>query len=293
MVTYAELDERVRERADALGPVRRLVLLTGGNDVETVVSYLAALRGGHPLLLASPDADGPLLSTYRPDVVVSGGLLEERHAGTAHDLHPDLALMLSTSGSTGSPKLVRLSHENVRSNAASIASYLGLTADDRAATSLPLHYCYGLSVLNSHLPSGQPAADRRVGRRRTVLDRVRRRGGHVVRRGALHLRPARRRWLRRPGPAVAALHHPGRRPHGPRPRPAVRPPGPRARLRPRRDVRPDRGDRPDGLPARRTWPRPGPTASASPSPAAACGSSPSTARAAARRSASSCTPART
>ena len=154
VVTYAELDERVRERVDALGPVRRLVLLTGGNDVETVVSYLAALRGGHPLLLASPDADGPLLSTYRPDVVLSGGVLAEWHAGTAHDLHPDLALMLSTSGSTGSPKLVRLSHENVRSNAASIASYLRLTADDRAATSLPLHYCYGLSVLSSHLAVG-------------------------------------------------------------------------------------------------------------------------------------------
>ena len=58
VVTYAELDERVRERVDALGPVRRLMLLTGGNDVETVVSYLAALRGRHPLVLASPDAVG-------------------------------------------------------------------------------------------------------------------------------------------------------------------------------------------------------------------------------------------
>jgi acyl-CoA synthetase (AMP-forming)/AMP-acid ligase II len=154
VVTYAELDERVRQRVDALGPVRRLVLLTGGNDVETVVSYLAALRGGHPLLLASPDVDGSLLSTYRPDVVVSGAVLEERRPGTAHDLHPDLTLMLSTSGSTCSPKLVRLSHENVRSNAASISTYLGLTADDRAATSLPLHYCYGLSVLSSHLAVG-------------------------------------------------------------------------------------------------------------------------------------------
>ena len=155
VVTYAELDERVHQRVDALGTVRRLVLVTGGNDVETVVSYLAALRGVHPLLLASPDVDGSLLSTYRPDVVVSGGVLEEWHPGTAHDLHPDLALMLSTSGSTGSPKLVRLSHENVRSNAASISTYLGLTADDRAATSLPLHYCYGLSVLARTLPSGR------------------------------------------------------------------------------------------------------------------------------------------
>jgi hypothetical protein len=130
-------------------------MLEAGNDVETVVTYLAALREGHPLLLTSASA-GPegLLSTYRPDVVVSGGRVEERHVGTAHDLHPDLALLLSTSGSTGSPKLVRLSRDNVRSNATAIATYLGLTADDRAATSLPMHYCYGLSVLSSHLLCG-------------------------------------------------------------------------------------------------------------------------------------------
>src|SRR3546814_19895347 len=69
-------------------------------------------------------------------------------------MHPDLAVLLSTSGSTGSPKLVRLSHDNLASNATSIASYLALTADDCGITSLPLHYCYGLSILNSHLLVG-------------------------------------------------------------------------------------------------------------------------------------------
>ena len=49
---------------------------------------------------------------------------------------------------------MRLSRDNIRSNAESIATYLGLTADDRAATTLPMHYCYGLSVVNSHLLVG-------------------------------------------------------------------------------------------------------------------------------------------
>ena len=89
-----------------------------------------------------------------PDVIVGDGDIRERRPGTAHDLHPDLALLLSTSGSTGSPKLVRLSHDNLRCNAASIADYLGLTPDDRAITSLPMHYCYGLSVVHSHLLVG-------------------------------------------------------------------------------------------------------------------------------------------
>jgi peptidoglycan/LPS O-acetylase OafA/YrhL len=63
-------------------------------------------------------------------------------------------VLLSTSGSTGSPKLVRLSRTNVEANARSIAAYLDLRPTDRAMTSLPLHYCYGLSVLTSHLVSG-------------------------------------------------------------------------------------------------------------------------------------------
>ena len=70
------------------------------------------------------------------------------------DIHPDLALLLTTSGSTGSPKLVRLSYENLRSNAESIAQYLGITSEERPITSLPMYYSYGLSVINSHLIKG-------------------------------------------------------------------------------------------------------------------------------------------
>lgn len=69
-------------------------------------------------------------------------------------LAPELALLLSTSGSTGSPKLVRLSYGNLQANAESIAQYLGLTNDERSLTVLPLHYSYGLSVINSHLHVG-------------------------------------------------------------------------------------------------------------------------------------------
>ncbi len=154
-VGYAELADRVEERAHRLGGRRRLVLLECRNDVETVVTYLAALHGRHPVLLVGADCHSDeLRATYRPEVVARGARLEISEVELSPDLHPDLAVLLSTSGSTGSPKLVRLSHENLRSNADAIAEYLHLTADDRAATSLPLQYCYGLSVLNSHLRVG-------------------------------------------------------------------------------------------------------------------------------------------
>ncbi|GEP40267.1 AMP-dependent synthetase [Nocardioides psychrotolerans] len=156
-VTYGELRRRVEARGCELGAVRRLVLLEAAHDVDSVVTYLAALAGRHPLLLLGPgelERSAHLVTTYRPDVVQDGAGLRELRQGTAHDLHPDLALLLSTSGSTGSPKLVRLSLTNLEANARSVAAYLSVRASDRAVTSLPLHYCYGLSVLNSHLLVG-------------------------------------------------------------------------------------------------------------------------------------------
>lgn len=133
-------------------------MLAGANTVDAVVAYLAALAGGHPLLLVTPGAADDLAAAYDPDVVLhptAGGLVfEERRAASAHTPHPDLALLLSTSGSTGSPKLVRLSLDNLQANAEAIARYLDIRPTDRAATTLPMHYCYGLSVINSHLLRG-------------------------------------------------------------------------------------------------------------------------------------------
>ncbi|MDJ0459887.1 AMP-binding protein [Arthrobacter sp. NQ7] len=160
-LSYRELAERVEGFARKLGTGRRLVALAASNDVESLVAYLAALVGGHPLILLpedKPSSLDTLVSAYDPDVVIRPGngnmSLLERRQGSRHELHPDLALLLSTSGSTGSPKLVRLSHGNLQANAESIASYLSITAEDRAATTLPMSYCYGLSVINSHLLRG-------------------------------------------------------------------------------------------------------------------------------------------
>ncbi|WP_083418833.1 AMP-binding protein [Pseudofrankia sp. BMG5.36] len=160
-LSYRELRTRVDEAAARLGPGRRLVLLAAVNSLDVLVMYLAALSAGHVVLLAPGDGPGPaasLVTAYDPDVVVRpvGAAVEVEHRrdGSGHDLHPDLALLLSTSGSTGSPKLVRLSYANLQANAESIAEYLELRPEDRAPTTLPMYYCYGLSVVHSHLWRG-------------------------------------------------------------------------------------------------------------------------------------------
>jgi acyl-coenzyme A synthetase/AMP-(fatty) acid ligase len=69
-------------------------------------------------------------------------------------LHDDLALLLTTSGSTGSPNLVRQSYENIAANTSSIVEYLEITEHERPITTLPMEYTYGLSIINSHLAVG-------------------------------------------------------------------------------------------------------------------------------------------
>ncbi|MEY2756019.1 MAG: hypothetical protein RJB65_2377, partial [Actinomycetota bacterium] len=139
-ITYEELATRVTERAQQLAGPRSVVVVESSRTLEFVVEYLGLLRAGHvPLLTETRHAEA----------------LRRHWAGVATEgIHPDLALLMSTSGSLGSPKLVRLSHRNLASNARSIAEALRITAADRAITTLPLQYSYGLSVLHSHLMAG-------------------------------------------------------------------------------------------------------------------------------------------
>lgn len=157
-VSYQELDGRIDETARLLGPGRRLVAVAASTATAPLVTYLAALRARHPVLLAPPEPRtfDALVAAWDPDVVLAPAAdrPRERRGGSAHTLHPELALLLSTSGTTGSPKLVRLSHAAIAANAAAIAGYLDIRPGDRALASLPPHYCYGLSVVNSNLLRG-------------------------------------------------------------------------------------------------------------------------------------------
>ena len=155
-VSYRELADLVGDAVDRLGRRRRLVSVPMRHEISTVAGYLGALAGRHVVLAMPHDRSGDaIIDTYQPDAVIeSGGAVTECRDPGGHELHDDLALLMSTSGSTGSPKLVRLSRGNLISNAESIATYLEISERDRAATVLPMSYCYGLSVVHTHLLRG-------------------------------------------------------------------------------------------------------------------------------------------
>ena len=156
-LTYEDLATRVESFASSLPNYRILVALKASNLIDDLVSYLACLATANPIILLNAETPSETLEavigTYRPNLILQSGNIERVH-DIPLQAHNDLAVMLSTSGSTGSPKLVRLSLQNIMSNASSISDYLFLTKDDTAITMLPLAYSYGLSVVNSHLFSG-------------------------------------------------------------------------------------------------------------------------------------------
>ena len=159
--SYADLLELADRQAARLGRGPTLVAIESHNRVEAIAAYVGAIRAGHVVLPIAPGSLGPeslIRKIYGPThlfrAVDGEWRLEETGRAAPPILHPDLAVLLSTSGSTGNPKLVRLSHANLLANAAAISEYLGLSATERACTTLPWSYSYGLSVLHTHLQSG-------------------------------------------------------------------------------------------------------------------------------------------
>lgn len=155
---------------------RALVFVVCKNCFESVVGYIGLLRVRAVLVLVdysiNPSFFSNLLATYHPEYVYlptefaslnleyleiyafgNYRLLKTNYA-IDYALHDDLALLLTTSGSTGSPKLVRQSYKNIESNAEAIAQYLEIAESDRPITTMPMSYTYGLSIINSHLLRG-------------------------------------------------------------------------------------------------------------------------------------------
>ncbi|MCI8455401.1 MAG: AMP-binding protein [Lachnospiraceae bacterium] len=173
VISYQELVARADQIGKAAGQ-RCLVFSICKNVEESVIGYVGFLRNDIVPVLLSPDIHAELLAdllnSYHPSyvwapagqagiagtVIYRDGNYELYRTGMVVDysLDSELALLLTTSGSTGSPKLVRQSWNNIQSNTESIVEYLGIAQTDRAITTLPMNYTYGLSIINSHLCQG-------------------------------------------------------------------------------------------------------------------------------------------
>jgi acyl-CoA synthetase (AMP-forming)/AMP-acid ligase II len=170
--TYAELQSKCEILFSQLKH-RSLVFHLCTNEKGSLLGYVAFINNDIIPAMFDAALDKGLLSAlienYKPDYLwlpqhmagefsvysgvcsVWGYTLLKTPYDRAYPLHDELALLLTTSGSTGSSKLVRLSYANMRANTESIVDFLRLDATERPITTMPMSYTYGLSIINSHL----------------------------------------------------------------------------------------------------------------------------------------------
>ena len=174
-MTYALIEEASAFIAKEMRP-RKFTFCLCENTIGSLVGYVAFMTHNIPTVLLDGSKDWSVISSliehYEPTYIwiPTERCEQENVRGTKmlqfedytllempygdYDIHPDVLLCLTTSGTTGSPKLVKLTEKNLRSNAESIADYLHITEKERAITSLPMYYSFGMSVINSHLIKG-------------------------------------------------------------------------------------------------------------------------------------------
>ena len=174
-LTYSELNKECDNLARNIGG-RYLVFCLCKNSVGSVLGYVSFLNHGIGTVMLSASLERELLDNlleaYKPSFIwlpsdqtesfedfeatyeAYGYSLLKTGYSMQYPLNDDLALLLTTSGSTGSPKSVRQSYDNILVNTKSIIEYLKLDETERPITTLPMNYTYGLSIINTHLYVG-------------------------------------------------------------------------------------------------------------------------------------------
>lgn len=171
-VTYGEIIDFASEINEIIKN-RALIFVLMKNNLGAAMGYLAAMSNRIVPLLLSEDLDEELLNnlidTYMPEYIwkssvkvtdVDEVVLQRfgyslvKTGYESVSMYDDLSLLLTTSGSTGSPKLVRHSYNNLEAQARNISVFFETDSSERPLIDLPINYTYGLSVLNSHLYCG-------------------------------------------------------------------------------------------------------------------------------------------
>lgn len=173
-ISYSEFNKLISDFTHIMkinmGGRRQLVAIRCGISVEAVIIYAACLSAKIPVVMwnedNSDDRKTSLETAYKPVLIwqkrhtIAGYsevyswheyVLYRAEQFHCYDINPALALLLSTSGSTGSSRHVKISYKNLDANTSAIVDALHIKAGDKAMVMLPLSYTYGLSVVNTYL----------------------------------------------------------------------------------------------------------------------------------------------
>ena len=175
LITYNELLLNTKKISKKIEKQKKLVFLLGQNNLETIAAYISFIDKGHAVAFLDFRINAiflkRLIKIYNPSYIFcekkikkvdsynsilnfKSYILYKRKKDIRNVLNKELMLLMSTSGTTGSPKFVRQSYANVNFNTKTIIKYLKIKSEDITITTLPISYVYGLSVINTHLQAG-------------------------------------------------------------------------------------------------------------------------------------------
>ena len=171
-ISFGELDKQSDKLAKKLNK-KNLAFLICENEIESILFYLSSLKNKCALVLLEKNITefnlNSLIQQYEPKYIFKNKknkikcknftkkeiflnyLIFENKNKLNINIHKNLKILISTSGTTGNPKYVKLSEQNLGSNIKSIITYLKLDRYDSTITTLPMNYVYGLSIINTHL----------------------------------------------------------------------------------------------------------------------------------------------
>tara|TARA_Y100001970_G_scaffold52859_1_gene66899 strand:- start:21516 stop:22892 length:1377 start_codon:yes stop_codon:yes gene_type:complete len=160
-ITKSEFKKKIDYWLEKTPNKKSLLFAYIDNRIEHVAFTFACLKKNHCVALLDSnlpdDSKNSLNQKYKPNFIfydLDGSSTVKEFSKKNIEIYDENFLMLSTSGSTGSPKFVVLSNENISHNAMKISEILNINKHSIAAGYLPFHYSYGLSVITSHLISG-------------------------------------------------------------------------------------------------------------------------------------------
>lgn len=155
---------------------KSVILVVASNNVESIIGYMSFIRSKNISILLDKSFKveyvNKIIKKYKPNYIffpkgyfnwktkfqkiISGKdyILARTHYKKYKDINDKNLLLLSTSGTTQSPKFVRLSNLNLITNTKSIIEYLNIDSKQITITTMPMAYSYGLSIINSHLHAG-------------------------------------------------------------------------------------------------------------------------------------------
>ena len=173
--SYKEIVERVKKINKKINK-NSLVLLIASNIFESIVGYIAFAQNKNITILLDENFNKEFIEkiiesykpsfVYKPKKIVLKNINKKKiYNGNKYELiktnfiikkkyNKKNFLLLTTSGSTQNPKLVRLSEDNILNNVIKIKKYLNIKSNNITITNMPMAYSYGLSIINSFLYSG-------------------------------------------------------------------------------------------------------------------------------------------